>query len=229
MGHELAAIFHHRDRSVREAVSVCTAVIAGWTGRDAAAVRKHIAELAELGVPPPATTPIFYRVAASRLTADEDIEVSGTASSGEVEYVLLQAGGRLWVGVGSDHTDREMETRSVTASKQMCEKPIAAEFWAYEDVAPHWDRLLLRSFIGDDGARAVYQEGEVAAMRTPDDLIRSYTNGGMLAEGTVMLCGTLAVQGGIRPAERFSFEIEDPVLGRRIAHAYRTVTLPVLG
>src|SRR5215470_20332233 len=50
------------------------AVIAGWTGRDQAAVEKHIAELAVLGVKRPATTPIFYRVAASRLTTDDSIE-----------------------------------------------------------------------------------------------------------------------------------------------------------
>ena len=36
-------------------------VIAGWTGRDEAALRKHIKELAEIGVKPPRTTPIFYR------------------------------------------------------------------------------------------------------------------------------------------------------------------------
>ncbi len=35
-------------------------VIAGWAGRDETAVRRHIEELAELGVPPPSRTPLFY-------------------------------------------------------------------------------------------------------------------------------------------------------------------------
>jgi hypothetical protein len=43
-------------------------VIAGWNGRDEAALGKHIRELEELGVKPPKTTPIFYRVAADLLT-----------------------------------------------------------------------------------------------------------------------------------------------------------------
>ena len=43
-------------------------VIAGWTGRDEAQLKKHIMELAEIGVKPPKTTPIFYRVAASLIT-----------------------------------------------------------------------------------------------------------------------------------------------------------------
>ena len=51
----------------RRNVAIDHAVIAGWTGRDAAAVEKHIKELEVLGVKRPATTPIFYRVAASRL------------------------------------------------------------------------------------------------------------------------------------------------------------------
>ena len=64
-------------------------------------------------------------------------------------------------------------------------------------------------------------------MRPPADLIRRFAEGTTLPEGTVMFCGTLAAHGGIRPAQRFEFEIEDPVRGRRIHHAYDVVSLPV--
>ncbi len=204
------------------------AVIAGWTGRDPAAVEKHIKELEVLGVKRPATTPIFYRVAASRLTTDDSIEVMGTASSGEVEFVVLQWLGRLWIGTGSDHTDREVEAYGVTVSKQMCEKPLAPTLWAFDDVAAHWDRLVLRSYATIAGTRVLYQEGSVAAMRHPEDLIARYAKHG-LAEGTLMFCGTLAVHGGVRPAERFEFELEDPVRGRKIHHGYSVDSLPNLG
>jgi len=211
-----------------QTVSVEHAVIAGWTGRDSAAVEKHIKELEVLGVKRPATTPIFYRVAASRLTTDDSIEVMGSASSGEVEFVLLHWQGRLWIGTGSDHTDREVEAYGVTVSKQMCEKPLAPQFWAFDDVAAHWDALVLRSHATIAGKRALYQEGSVVAMRHPEDLIARYAKGG-LAEGTLMFCGTLAVHGGIKPAERFEFELEDPVRGRKIHHGYSVVSLPNLG
>ena len=205
-------------------------VIAGWTGRDRAAVEKHIAELEALGVKRPAAVPIFYRVAAARLATDESIEASGGASSGEVEFVLLRARGKLWVGVGSDHTDREVETVGVTLSKQMCDKPIARHFWAHESVAPHWDRQVLRSFIHEGGRRVPYQEGAVAGMLAPADLMaRAAAAGEALAEGTLMFGGTLAAIGGIRAAPRFEFELEDPVRSRRIAHAYDIKTLPILG
>jgi hypothetical protein len=210
-------------------VAIAEAVVAGWTGRDPAAVEKHIKELEALGVKRPATTPIFYRVSAARLTTDDTIEAVGESSGGEVEFVLLQHQGRLWVGTGSDHTDREVEKYGVTVSKQMCDKPIAREFWAYDDVAPHWDRLLLRAHVVEGGRRALYQEGPVAAMMDPRALIARHMGNGRLPEGTLMFCGTLAAHGGVRATSEFAFEIEDPVLGRRIAHAYRVRTLPILG
>src|SRR6266852_1986924 len=152
-------------------VGIDDAIVAGWTGRDAAAVEKHIAELEALGVRRPATTPIFYRVSVARLTTATEIEAVGAHSGGEVEFVLLQHGGRLWVGAGSDHTDREVEAYGVTVSKQMCDKPVAPVFWAFDDVAPHWDRLRLRSHVEENGQRKIYQEGPVAAMLAPLDLI----------------------------------------------------------
>jgi hypothetical protein len=213
----------------RTEVTINDAVVAGWTGRDAAAVEKHIRELEALGVKRPATTPIFYRVSAARLTTGDTIEAVGESSGGEVEFVLLQHDGKLWVGTGSDHTDREVEKYGVTVSKQMCDKPMAPTFWAFDEVAPHWDRLLLRSSLVESGKTARYQDGSVAAMIDPRDLIKRYTGGGPLSEGTLMFCGTLAAHGGVRPTREFAFELEDPVLGRKIAHAYRVRTLPNLG
>lgn len=228
-GATLTFTLQERAGSRREAIAIKTCVIAGWTGRDPAAVEKHIRELEALGVKRPASTPIFYRVSASRLTTDEEIEATGTRSSGEVEFVLVQAGGRLWVGVGSDHTDREVETYGVTVSKQMCDKPVAGLLWPFDEVAGHWDRLTLRSFAVEGGQRTLYQEGSVTTMLAPQDLIRRFAPSGALAEGTAMFCGTPATHGGIRFADRFEFELDDPALGRTIRHGYAIRTLPVLG
>lgn len=229
MANVLALTLQDGTRARTEDIAVDQAVIAGWTGRDPIAVEKHIRELEALGVKRPATAPIFYRVSASRLTTADTIEAIGEKSGGEVEFVLLQHGGRLWVGAGSDHTDREVETYGVTVSKQMCEKPIAPVFWPYEEVAAHWDRLTLRAHVAADGARVPYQEGAVSAMMHPMELIARHAGKRSLPEGTIMFCGTLAARGGVRPTPGFAFELEDPVLGRKIAHAYRVRTLPILG
>jgi hypothetical protein len=225
----LALTLQEGTRARSATVALEQAVVAGWTGRDAAAVEKHIRELEALGVKRPATTPIFYRVSAARVTTSEMIEAVGESSGGEVEFVLLQHQGRLWVGTGSDHTDREVEKYGVTVSKQMCDKPIASVFWAYDEVAAHWDRLTLRAHVAADGTRALYQEGPVSAMMHPLDLIARHCRERSLPEGTIMFCGTLAARGGIKPTPEFAFELEDPVLGRKIAHSYGVRILPVLG
>jgi hypothetical protein len=209
-------------REVRELV------VAGWTGRDVAALEKHIRELEAIGVKRPKTTPIFYRVAASLLTNADTIEALGDQSSGEAECVVYSLADGLFVGLGSDHTDRKAETVGVSLSKQMCAKPVSREIWRLEDVAVHWNKLILRSYVGSGGTRRLYQEGSVAAMRPPNDLFKLY-GGGPLAAGTAMFCGTLAVHGGITPSETFEMELEDPVLGRKIAHRYRVKTLPDQG
>lgn len=227
--HSLTFTIHGSGKERRETVAIDHAVIAGWTGRDQAALEKHIKELEELGVARPATTPIFYRVAASRFTTATRIEAAGEESSGEVEYALVQHNGTLYVGVGSDHTDRKVEAYNVTVSKQMCEKPMAAALWPFDDVKAHWDKLILRSWACAHGTKVLYQDGPVAAMRPPQDLIERYAASRALADGTVMFCGTLAAKGGIRPAPRFEFEIEDPVRGLWLRHGYDIVALPVLG
>jgi hypothetical protein len=223
----LPLLLHDKAGPTRRNVQIDQLVIAGWTGRDRAALEKHIAELEALGVKRPATTPIFYRASAARLTTDESIEALGEASSGEAEFVLLRHGDRLWVGAGSDHTDREVEKYGVSVSKQMCEKPIAQAFWAYDEIAPHWNKLMLRSYVSD--TRTLYQEGPVTAMLDPLPLIEQYCGKAGLDEGTLMFCGTLAAHGGVRPSDVFEFELDDPVLGRKIHHRYRVRNLPVLG
>ncbi|SDS62364.1 DUF2848 domain-containing protein [Bradyrhizobium canariense] len=205
------------------------AVIAGWTGRDPVARDKHIAELEAIGIARPASTPIYYRVAACRLTTADSIEVSGEDSSGEVEFVLIGWQGRIFVGLGSDHTDRKVEAYSVTVSKQMCDKPIASELWELEDVADHWDQMILRSFAWIDGKRVLYQEGTLDAMLPVKELIDRQFGTAGLPDGCAMFGGTFAAKGGIRPASRFEYELEDPVLKRSIRHAYDVITLPVLG
>ena len=198
--------------------------IAGWTGRDTDAVAHHIAELAAIGIPAPSTTPLFYRVAASLLTQAARVEVLGTETSGEAEPFLLRAGGRLWLGIGSDHTDRALERVSVAASKQVCPKPVGTTLWSFETLSHRLDTLVLTSEIEEDGTWYLYQSGTLAAIRSLAELLQAVP----LPEGQAMMCGTLAAIGGIRPARRFRAKLEDPETGRSLALDYETKVLPVV-
>jgi hypothetical protein len=211
------------------AVDIEDLVIAGWTGRDVAALNHHIEELKAIGVQPPSKVPLYYRVAAQTLTQADRIQVLGDDTSGEVEPVLVGAADRLWVTVGADHTDRKLETYGVAASKQVCPKVIGRTAWRFEEVEPHWDRLMLRSFVTEGGKKVLYQEGPLARIRAPRDLIAGWRNGEKkLPAGAAMFCGTLPAIGAIRSSPRFDMEIEDPVLGRKLVHVYEVTALPIV-
>ena len=205
---------------------VTNLVIAGWTGRDHEKVQAHIHELAALGVTPPTRTPIFYRVSASLLTYGDNIQVLGCDSSGEVEVVLIQDGSKLLVGLGSDHTDRKAEAIGVALSKQMCSKVLARMTWDFDAIEPHWDELVLSSCIVENGKPVPYQNGTLANMLHPRELMSRYDPNG-LKTGTAMFCGTLPAIGGVRWSPEFTMQLRDPVLNRSITHTYRVEALPV--
>jgi hypothetical protein len=219
---------HAKGAVEKVAVDIKDLVIAGWTGRDVAALNHHIEELKAIGVEPPSRVPIYYRATAQMLTQAGSIQVLGDDTSGEVEPVLVAAADRLWVTVGADHTDRKVESYGIAVSKQMCAKPIGRVAWRFEEVEPHWDKLLLRSFIREGGKRVLYQEGPLAKIRDPRDLILGWQDNKRLPMGTVMFCGTMPAIGAIRPSPRFEMELDDPVLGRKISHAYEIQPLPVV-
>ena len=208
-------------------VSIDHLIIAGWAGRDSAAVEHHIAELEALGVRRPTQIPCFYRVAASLLNPEATIQVPGKDSSGETEFVLIPSDIGLLVGLGSDHTDRKVEAFDVTVSKQMCDKPIAADAWRLEDVLGHWDQLVMRTWRSRDGVRELYQQGPVTSLLAPNTLLAKLNDSASLPAGTAMFCGTQPVIGELGYGEAFEMELFDPVLGRSLRHAYSVEPLPV--
>ena len=213
-------------KSDEVAVKPQALIVAGWTGRDEAALNHHIEELAQIGVPRPSSVPVFYRNAVTNVVQAHRLEVLGPDTSGEVEPVIVVLDDGMWLGLGSDHTDRKAETMGIALSKQLCGKVIGPFLWRFAEVSGHWDQIIIRSYATIGGARTLYQEGSLAAMRHPDDLIARY--GKALAPGTIMFCGTIGAKGGIRPAARFEMQLEDPVLKNSMMHAYDIVDLPVV-
>jgi hypothetical protein len=219
---------HSRSGSSRIEFEPRALIVAGWTGRDEAALRHHIEELAAIGVPRPSSVPVFYRISTTNLTQSRRIEMLGPHTSGEVEPVIVALDDGLWLGLGSDHTDRKAETMGIALSKQLCAKPLADALWSFDEVADHWDQLIVRAFATIDGQRVIYQEGKLSAMRHPLDLIAKIQSNAALPSGTVIFCGTLGAIGGIRPATRFEMVLDDPVLVRTITHVYDIDVLPVV-
>src|SRR5947209_13530579 len=178
----LSFIRHFAEKTDKVAVNPEALIVAGWTGRDEAALRHHIEELAAIGVPRPSSVPVFYRNSVLNLTQDAVLEVLGPDTSGEVEPVIVAAGGKLCLAVGSDHTDRKAETQGIALSKQLCAKQLGRDLCALDDVSGHWDQIKMRSFATIDGKRQPYQDGVLSELRLPANLIECY--GSPLAPNT---------------------------------------------
>ncbi len=215
-------LFHTPGGSIE--LNVTSLFIAGWTGRDMAAVNHHIEELKELGVAPPSTVPLYYRGSSNLLLQANKIQALSEGSSGEAEPFVVLSDGKYWLGLGSDHTDRPLEAFSVAHSKQNCAKPVADTVWPLEEVTDHLDQLELKSWIKEEGDWIAYQEGTLASIRPLKELIEGID----LPENGGMLCGTLPAIGGVRGAAAFRMELNDPVLGRKITTEYEIETLPVV-
>ncbi|WP_018685849.1 DUF2848 family protein [Actinokineospora enzanensis] len=198
-------------------------VVAGYTARDEAVVAAHIAELAAIGVPPPATVPAFYDLDPALLTTDAVAAVSGPATSGEVEPVIVRHAGRYYLAVGSDHTDRELERVDIAASKAACAKPLGdSVVHLGPDLSTvEWDGLAADSSV--DGWP--YQRGSVATLRHPADLVARMTAAlGPVDRDLVLFCGTLPLlTGEFTPGAYWRVHLELPA-GPVLTHAYETKT-----
>lgn len=198
--------------------------VAGWTGRNKDAVNHHIEELAAIGIAPPSRVPLYYRVSNTLLTQNSTVDVLGAGTSGEVEPLLIQVNGDIFIGLASDHTDRELEAHSVAASKQACPKPTATELWTLESVKDHLDALILRCHIKENDHWVIYQEGTLSNIRPLAELM----NASGFDNNCAMLCGTLGAIGGVRAASSYRMELEDPVLKRTLQLQYSAVALPIV-
>ncbi len=201
-------------------------VNAGYAGRDVDAVQAHVDELKKLGVPAPLRVPIIFPVLCDILTTNSDIHVIGDTTSGEAEFVLICDRGEIFVGVGSDHTDRDLETYSLVKSKQTCGNVLSDQVWPYAEVEPVWDDLILRSWVKQTPSSKVvlYQEAALATIISPSDLMHlvksqltdANMSGMAIFSGTVPLLTHETIYG-----VQFLAELFDPHCGRRLTCFYR--------
>jgi hypothetical protein len=196
---------------------------AGYVGRDQAEVRRHIDELAAKGIPGPESTPVLFPKIRRALVTDESIEVYGEHTSGELEYVLLvESEDEIYVGLGSDHTDRKLEELDIPRSKQMCPNVLSKCVWPLAEVSGHWDDLIMRCDVVKDGLQTPYQETRLAAILAPPELI-SFVKSKVTTslDGVVIYSGTVGLLSGeFVYANRFTAELVDEVLNRKLELAY---------
>ena len=197
-------------------------IVAGYTGRDEKQVQHHIDELAAIGVAPPPQVPMFYPMPVTAVTTSDKLSVAGDNTSGEIEPVLIRFAGKNYLGIGSDHTDRTLETVDIGQSKQVCPKPVGFDILEVDDWATFdWDGCTARSWV--DGE--LYQSGSLSGLRRPDALLAILSGrDDEFDDGTefIIFAGTIPlIDGNFAAGERWELELTLPD-GRSLRHTYST-------
>ena len=214
-----------KDASAPVTFNVRRMVNAGYVGRDQAAVKAHIEELAREGIAPPPSVPMLFPVLTSTITTGSTIETVEDHTSGEAEFVLLLKGGKMWVGVGSDHTDRSLEARSMLNSKQVCPNVMSKDVWEFEEIKGHWDQIVLQSWTKPDwnSDAILYQKAPLAKiLSAPElvDLVKSRMRDDD-CEGLVIFSGTVPIlTKEMIYGTYFRSELIDPVMNRQLTCEY---------
>ncbi|SBW00806.1 conserved hypothetical protein [uncultured delta proteobacterium] len=199
----------------------------GYAGTNQHLVREHIEELAKLGVPAPTTTPTLYPLSNYLATTSDTLQVQHGETSGEVEYAVIWHGGKKYVTVACDHTDRNLESFSVPKSKQACPDVFAPEVWAWDDVKDHFGELQLKCWVTKNGKRELYQDAPCKAMLLPDAWAEKFEKIGVNKDNNIFISGTInTVNNTLVFGDFFEVEIHDPVLNRTISHSYTVQVLP---
>ncbi len=198
-------------------------VNAGYVGKNQEEVRRHIEELAAKGIPGPKSIPVLYPVVCNVLSLDPAIEVYGNETSGEVEYVLcVVTEDEIYVGLGSDHTDRHLEEIDIPRAKQICPNLMGRTVWPLKEVESHWDDLLMNANVVKDGKDSLYQEGRLGLLLNPVELM-SFVKSKIASplENLIIFSGTMGMLAGeFIFSQKFSAKLIDEKLNRRLEISY---------
>ena len=185
------------------------------------------------------TNPSIFHISRYLLTQAPDFEVQGPLTGGEAEVVAIRSGEDLFISVGSDQCDRELDALFPDKPKQMCPHPIATTAWPYGEVAEHWDSLRIYSQVVVGTHTVRLQDCELSELVDLEylstmDTVRS------LADPMFLYCGAApflaSVEETVEQAglpketakgvgDEFHVRLHDPVLDRTIEHQFSAVPL----
>lgn len=197
----------------------------GSATRDPQTAVAHQEEVAKSGINIAFDVPAprIYPIALHALTSDDEIYVQSDRTSGEVE-IVIHVGDTLSVGVGSDHTDRALETVSIPGSKQACANHLAPVFWPYDEIRDTWDDCVLRSWV--DGR--LYQEVGVSAFLKPEDIVALLRErvSDVPERDFLIFCGTIvSVDKALGFGTEWRYQLDAPGADRRIESTYTVVDI----
>lgn len=202
---------------------------AGYAGRDQAAVRHHIEELAELGVPAPTVTPSLYPVSPYLARQSDLVQAQHERTSGEAEWGIVIAGPTeddVLLTVACDHTDRALEVHGVAWSKNAGPDVFGRRAWRLSSLGDRADGLRLRAWVGAE--RILIQDGRVGELLSPGYWLDVLAERGERQEGVALISGTIPMIAGVDQfTDRWEVELLDESTGESSVVRYAVDRMPV--
>ncbi len=185
------------------------------------------------------TNPSIFRIGRYLLTQATELEVQGPLTGGECEVIAIRDGDEVFISVGSDQCDRELDPLFPDKPKQMCPHPIASVAWPYEEVRDHWDSMRAYSHVVSHGHTVTLQDSSLSVLVDLDYLL-AMEAARCLADPMFLYCGAVPFLGSATElvrelslpeetamgvGEEFLARLIDPVLDRKIEHRFRALPL----
>ena len=216
---------------------------ARYSARDIESTRRQLdAEIARDGHYTGATrsNPSIFRIGRYLLTQDDEFDVQGPLTGCEAEVVAIREGSDVFISVGSDQCDRELDPLFPDKPKQMCPHPIATTAWPYKEVRDHWDQLHIYSEVVVQGHKVPIQDTTIDTQVDLEYLLAMEPVKAM-PDPMILYCGaTLFLTESIAQAiaryglpaatehgtgDQTLIRLTDPVLRRSIEHRFRAVPI----
>ena len=215
---------------------------ARFAGRDVESMRQQLDETMERDgrfTMATRTNPSIFHIGRYLLTQSPEFEVQGPLTGGEAEVVAIRDRDEVFVSVGSDQCDRELDPFFPDKPKQMCPHPIATTAWPYGEVQEHWNSLRVYSHVVVGGEIVECQDSALSALVDLEYLL-AMDEVHTLADPMVLYCGSAPFLDSIYRAieeydlpeetamgvgDEFVVRLHDPMLDRTIEHRYRAIPL----
>ena len=215
---------------------------ARFSSRDIARTRKQLDEMLEHDgrfTMATRTNPSIFHIGRYLLTQSAVFEVQGPLTGGEAEVVAIRVGDEVFISVGSDQCDRELDPLFPDKPKQMCPHPIASTVWPYSEVRDHWDSLRIYSHVVVGEHTVPLQDTALSALVDLEYLLAMDTVK-RLADPMFLYCGSAPFLDSVGEmiqlyglpeetahgvGEIFLVRLHDPILNRTIEHQFRVVPL----
>ena len=235
-------IVHSHERSERLLFPIGSVSGARYASRDLKATRRELDEILARDrrlTMATHTNPSIFRIGRYLLTQSFEFEVQGPLTGGEAEVVAIRLGDQLYITVGSDQCDRELDPLFPDKPKQMCPHPIATVAWPYDEVRDHWDSLRISSRVVSGTYTIPLQDSDLAALVDLEYLLEM-DEVGRLADPMILYCGAAEfLESALETVEEnqlpeftargvgdeFHLCLHDPILERTITHRYRAKVL----